>query len=69
MAAKNENTYPGGKTETILGKNVVSRAAKIQCRETTQRLTVGAITIRRPKSLHPGRCMGSDESEDAGRND
>jgi hypothetical protein len=30
MAAKNENTYPGGKTETILGKNVVSRANAVK---------------------------------------
>ena len=31
MPAKNEKTYPGGKDETIRGKNVVSSAAKIQC--------------------------------------
>ena len=28
---KNENTYPGGSAETILGKKVVSSAAKAQC--------------------------------------
>src|SRR5260370_15452637 len=31
MPANNEKTYPGGKAETIFGKKVVSRAAKIQC--------------------------------------
>ena len=31
IAVKKENTYPGGKAETILGKKVVSAAAKIQC--------------------------------------
>jgi hypothetical protein len=30
MPAKKENTYPGGSDETMLGKKVVSRAAKIQ---------------------------------------
>jgi hypothetical protein len=31
MPAKNEKTYPGGNAETIFGKKVVSKAAKIQC--------------------------------------
>jgi hypothetical protein len=31
MTVKKEKIYPGGKEETIFGKNVVSRAAKIQC--------------------------------------
>jgi len=30
IPAKNAKTYPGGKAATILGKNVVSKAAKIQ---------------------------------------
>jgi hypothetical protein len=33
MPQKNKKMYPGGNADTILGKNVVSKAAKIQCVE------------------------------------